>query len=76
MNGPEHYLRAEALLARAADYQGEPSADHALMAAAAQAHATLALAAATAMQSYRANEEAIFGMGDGDFHAWSVATRK
>ncbi|MFD7868023.1 hypothetical protein [Streptomyces sp. NPDC059783] len=45
MTGPEHYRKAEELLAEAASIDGAPAAEVALMA---QAHATLALAAATA----------------------------
>ena len=47
MNGPEHYREAERLIDTASGEQ--PSADHAkVILAAAQAHATLALAAAVA----------------------------
>lgn len=47
MTGPEHYRLAEALLAGRSSYE---STEHAIArTAAAQAHATLALAAATAI---------------------------
>jgi hypothetical protein len=46
MTGPEHYHAAELLLAEAAERPGEASARSI---AAAQVHATLALAAATAL---------------------------
>ena len=48
MNGPEHYREAERLLAAATLDGGTPTAWAAARLAAAQAHATLALAAATA----------------------------
>lgn len=47
MNGPEHYAAAERLLDSADAAAGEPGAASNL--AAAQVHATLALAAATAL---------------------------
>ncbi|MFJ2882378.1 hypothetical protein ACIQGT_14335 [Streptomyces sp. NPDC093108] len=54
MNGPHHYREAERLLVRAHHFTygdgADPVTGHAL-AAEAQAHATLALAAATAMQA-------------------------
>lgn len=46
MTGPEHYLAAENLVARALKYPD--SSDALVLVAAAQAHATLAHAAATA----------------------------
>jgi len=62
MTGPEHFQKAEFFLAQvdagAADWQ--------LLAASAQVHATLALAAATAMQHY--NFET--GMHTADRDAW------
>lgn len=48
MNGPEHYTRAEMLLASATDAAGEDGHDRYLVTEA-QAHATLAPAAAPAM---------------------------
>jgi len=51
MTGPEHYRRAEELAAKADEYlgQGEGQASAAVWAAVAQIHATLAVAAATAL---------------------------
>ena len=51
MTGPEHYRKAEELTAKAHDYlgQGEGQDSAAVWAAVAQVHATLALAAATAL---------------------------
>ncbi len=53
MTGPEHYRRAEQLAAKADEYpgQGEGQDTAGVWAAAAQVHATLALAAATAADS-------------------------
>jgi hypothetical protein len=70
MTGPEHYLEAERLLKSAADNflrNGNPGS--ALDAA--QVHATLALAAATAMQAAVDGSEP--GMGSGEFHEWYQA---
>lgn len=44
MTGPEHYLEAERLMFLARDFKGDPTQ----LILAAQVHATLALAAATA----------------------------
>lgn len=63
MNGPEHYLKAEQLL-----HIGAETQDTALaldLQQAAQVHATLALAAATAMASNV--------MPSNDFKAWDKA---
>lgn len=68
MTGPQHYREAERLLAQAVDRQdGTPSYEagtenhwHEATIAAAQVHATLALAAATAFPS-----EVITGKWDG-----------
>lgn len=51
MTGPEHYRRAEELAAKADEYlgQGEGQDSAAVWAAVAQIHATLAVAAATAL---------------------------
>jgi hypothetical protein len=51
MTGPDHYRKAEELAAKARGYlgQGEGQESAALWAAVAQIHATLALAAATAL---------------------------
>jgi hypothetical protein len=64
MNGPQHYIEAERLLA-AADDAFEQAAVRASteMAALAQVHATLALSAATAMAG-------INHMDEGDFREW------
>jgi hypothetical protein len=66
MTGPEHYRAAEMLLA-AADQIAEQGGDMGEMLAAAQVHATLALAAATAMGSAKD------GMPRVDFVAWDKA---
>jgi hypothetical protein len=51
MTGPDHYRKAEELTAKAHEYlgQGEGQDSAAVWAAVAQIHATLALAAATAL---------------------------
>jgi hypothetical protein len=51
MTGPDHYRKAEELTAKAHNYlgQGEGQDSAAVWAAVAQIHATLALAAATAL---------------------------
>ena len=51
MTGPDHYRRAEELAAEAHNYlgQGDGQVTAAVWAAVAQVHATLALAAATAV---------------------------
>jgi hypothetical protein len=51
VTGPEHYKQAEALLAKATTYDPEPETARqaAVCRTAAQVHATLALAAATAL---------------------------
>lgn len=75
MTGPEHYRKAERLLATAYEgtltaYEGEnPEADRAI--AEAQVHATLALVAATAMQAGVDGSEP--GMGSPEFEAWYQA---
>ncbi|MFE2353418.1 hypothetical protein [Streptomyces parvulus] len=72
MTGPEHYREAERLLELASSskettYEGDnPEADRDI--AAAQVHATLALAAATAMSSTEQG-----GMARVDFEAWDRA---
>ncbi|MEV5659833.1 hypothetical protein [Streptomyces flaveolus] len=63
MTGPEHYTRAEQLLREVRDGHQEGT-DVAAILAAAQAHATLAQAAATAM-SGRGE-----GMHSSDFGVW------
>lgn len=72
MNGPEHYREAEQLLdaafaSTATTFEGDnPEADRLI--AAAQVHATLAHAAATAMSATGAA-----GMAPIDFKAWDAA---
>jgi hypothetical protein len=62
MSGPEHYRRAEDLAAEAHRLlgQGDRQASASIWAAVAQAHAVLALAAATAI-----------GASGADGHAWA-----
>lgn len=75
--GPEHYTEAEDWLTVADNAVGR-SSEHVVMAAAvAQGHATLALAAATAMaaragliRGASGTYEAVAGMDDRDFEAW------
>jgi hypothetical protein len=50
MTGPEHYQEAESLLAVERNFEHKTSAERKAIADAAQVHATLALAAATALQ--------------------------
>jgi hypothetical protein len=73
MSGPEHYEAAEELLgiAKSGNY---PEAHEPMLLAAAQVHATLALAAATALYPFmRANEDAV----EEDWVAWlAVADTK
>lgn len=74
MTGPEHYREAERLLAEGLHVLGEdgPLTGAAEPLAAAQVHATLALAAATAMaHPYRSGER--IGMSLEDFRAWDKA---
>jgi hypothetical protein len=69
MTGPNHFRKAEELAAKAAEYlgQGDGQATAAVWAAVAQVHATLALAAATAVGTRTA----------GDSQAWDdVAATK
>jgi hypothetical protein len=60
MTGPDHYRKAEELLAKAHDYlgRGEGQDSAAVWAAVAQIHATLALAAATALGTMAADGRA------------------
>ena len=70
MTGPEHYREAERLAGRARRYANRNDADPAvgqLLAAEAQVHATLALAAATALQPSN------FGMQRAESKAWRAA---
>lgn len=70
MNGPEHYREAERLISDATDNDGDISATDEFVTAtlaAAQVHATLALAAATALN------DAEEGMALADNRAWKNA---
>jgi hypothetical protein len=60
MTGPDHYRKAEELAAKAGEYlgQGEGQDSAAVRAAVAQIHATLALAAATAVGANAADGRA------------------
>lgn len=69
MNGPEHYTRAEHLLREVRDGHQEGT-DVAAILAAAQVHATLALAAATAMGA-PVDGEADSGLPPLDAKAWN-----
>ncbi|MFD8866070.1 hypothetical protein ACFV1F_17125 [Streptomyces sp. NPDC059590] len=74
MTGPEHYREAERLLAESRtelrpNDEGHCEADRTI--AEAQAHAMLALAAATAMQAAVDGSEP--GMGSAEFHEWYQA---
>lgn len=74
MNGPEHYREAERLLDQAHHYTYGDGADPttgAALAAEGIGHATLAQAAATAMQAAVDGSEP--GMGSGEFDAWYSA---
>jgi len=66
MTGPEHYREAERLLNATKYAQGGPAAE-ALLTAKAQAHATLALAAATALQPSK------LAVGRPEWKAWAGA---
>jgi len=71
MTGPEHYREAERLLTMAHRFtygDANDPATGAALAAEAQAHATLALTAATAMQAGVDGAEP--GMGSPEFAAW------
>ncbi|WP_046508019.1 hypothetical protein [Streptomyces odonnellii] len=68
MNGPEHYHEAERLLALA-NYHGDGNpATGAALTAEAQAHATLALVAAVAMQAPVDGAEP--GMSSPEYREW------
>ncbi|MFL4904630.1 hypothetical protein ACJ6WF_15950 [Streptomyces sp. MMS24-I2-30] len=69
MNGPEHYTRAEQLLREVRDGHQEGT-DVAAILASAQVHATLALAAATALNDNAADAG---GLPLEDFRAWAEA---
>jgi hypothetical protein len=72
VNGPDHYLKAEDYLARVKKSKDMPREDASELLAAAQAHATLALAAATAL-SHRDDDERMVGMHESDWLAWDKA---
>lgn len=67
MNGPQHYLQAERRLLMAWEEDRVPE-DVAHLVAEAQVHATLALAAATAMHATVDGTE--LGVGEDEFQAW------
>ncbi|MFF1282196.1 hypothetical protein [Streptomyces sp. NPDC058299] len=74
MTGPEHYREAERLLKLAHRFTYGDGADPvtgAALATEAQAHATLALTAATAMQAAVDGSEP--GMGSPEYAAWYQA---
>ncbi|MFD4830195.1 hypothetical protein ACFWPV_10120 [Streptomyces uncialis] len=74
MTGPEHYREAERLLTMAhhwTDGDGGDTELGAALAAEAQAHATLALAAATARQAPVGGDE--IGMSRTEWYAWYAA---
>lgn len=70
--GPEHYREAQEWLTVAANAGSESTEERAIAAACAQAHATLALAAATAMAGRTSNASGVFGMHEADFEAWDA----
>lgn len=70
MTGPDHYLQAEHDLGRAAEGPGGSAVERYFLAAA-QVHATLALAAALAMQAPVDGSEP--GMGVDEYRAWYSA---
>lgn len=71
MNGPEHYRQAEKLIDDAHTMQSEngPGCGSEEVLAEAQVHATLALAAATALLGPVASR----GYGDRDLNTWREA---
>jgi hypothetical protein len=75
MTGPQHYREAERLAMQAHHFTYGDGADPtvgAALAAEAQVHATLAVAAAIAMQAAAVDGGAP-GMGSGEFDAWHRA---
>lgn len=72
MTGPEHYTRAEQLLREVRDGHAEGT-DVAVIVAAAQVHATLAQAAATALYSHENGEGEGGGQPMHDYNAWMQA---
>lgn len=65
MTGPEHYLEAEKLLSHAFGIEDRGSAEDVCLLAEAHVHATLALAAATAVSGSRSG-----GMPLASYNAW------
>jgi hypothetical protein len=70
MTGPEHYQEAERLLALNAGERDDPS--ETVIIAAAQVHATLAHAAATALCGFKPGGQA-FLVSPGSMEAWERA---
>ncbi|WP_406467089.1 hypothetical protein [Streptomyces sp. NBC_01594] len=68
MTGPEHYRAAEKLLDHAFGIEDRGSAEDVSLLAEAQVHATLALAAATAMHGHPDGQ-----MHSSDYNAWDDA---
>ena len=66
MNGPDHYHEAERLAVQANAYEGLPNSHYAHLGRLAQVHATLALAAATALS----RDDAHAHSADADGVAW------
>jgi hypothetical protein len=71
VTGPEHYREAQRLLATAKTEDGRVLSGYAETLLAAQAHATLAHTAATAMQAPVDGSEP--GMSSTEFRAWYIA---
>jgi hypothetical protein len=70
VTGPEHYREAERLIALVDKFtELEKNKSVPLMQAQAQVHATLSLAAATAL-SHRDDDERMVGMHESDWLAW------
>jgi len=71
MTGPEHYTAAEELMTDA-EQIAEQGGDIGHLLTAAQVHATLALAAATAQGALvGSTPEGLEGMSERDMHAWN-----
>lgn len=76
MNGPEHYREAERLLDRAENVIPDDEPAQAAVAARAQVHATLALAAATAeLDAYNVDGQAATGRRADAGKAWRDAIK-
>lgn len=71
MTGPEHYTRSEQLLRETRDGHQEGT-DVAAILTAAQVHATLALAAATALSAPTAGDDNA-GFAGHEWDAWTAA---